>query len=144
MQEQKCTTVSFSERFFDLTKNSGLNQKELSQRLELSEGAVINYKRGRIPKAEELLKIAKYFGTTIEWLLTGEQSESTPISKWQEKCIHAESRLTESESRVRMAISALEGVLTEMKKNSSTYKTNNIINCRVTETPLHPDYDELG
>jgi transcriptional regulator with XRE-family HTH domain len=63
--------VSFNERFAALVRGSGIQQKELARSLGLSEGAVINYQRDRIPKAAELVKIADYFGLSVDWLLRG-------------------------------------------------------------------------
>jgi len=45
--------------------------------LALSEGAIVNYKRDRLPKAEELLRIARHFNVSMEWLLTGQEDETT-------------------------------------------------------------------
>ena len=71
MQERKLTIVNFSTRFSELVENCGLSQKELAAKLGISEGSIVNYKRDRIPKAEELLAICSYFEKTMEWLLTG-------------------------------------------------------------------------
>lgn len=73
MQGRKLTILNFGERFRDLVSNSGMTQKELSESLGLSEGALVNYKRGRIPKAEELLSISAFFGVSLKWLLTGQE-----------------------------------------------------------------------
>lgn len=54
---------------------SPLSQKELAQRLSLSESAIVNYKRDRIPKAEELLRIASFFDVPIEHLLLSEAEQ---------------------------------------------------------------------
>lgn len=75
MQEKKLTIVNFSERFRHLIDGCGLSQKDLASALGLSEGSIVNYKKGRIPKAEELLTITSHFGVSLEWLLSGQNSE---------------------------------------------------------------------
>lgn len=75
MQSQKLTIVNFAERFRNLVEASGLSQKELATRLGVSEGAIVNYKGGRVPKAEELLSIAAFFDVKMEWLLCGEDAK---------------------------------------------------------------------
>jgi transcriptional regulator with XRE-family HTH domain len=75
MQQKKLTIVNFASRFETLINRSGHSQKEIAVRLGISEGSIVNYKRDRIPKAEELLTIATYFAVTMEWLLTGEEPE---------------------------------------------------------------------
>ena len=71
MQEKKYTNVNFSMRFCELLEKCGLTQKELAAKLGMSEGAIVNYKKDRVPKAEELRALAAYFEVSMEWLLTG-------------------------------------------------------------------------
>ena len=110
MQEEKSTIVGFSERFSALINGCGLTQKELSVVLMMSDTAIINYKRGRVPKADELLRIAKYFNVSIEWLLTGEDNNGkmTP-SAWEIRCRTAETKL-------KIAIEALKGTIKQISE----------------------------
>lgn len=94
MQEKKHTFVNFSGRFRDLCENSGMTQKELAQALGLSEGSIVNYKNSRTPKADELLAIARFFGVSIEWLLTGENDVvGKGDSVWRQRALTAEQKL---------------------------------------------------
>lgn len=45
---------------------------EIADKLGVTEGAVSNYVRGRIPDAEKLLEIANITKCNLHWLLTGE------------------------------------------------------------------------
>ncbi len=81
MQQQKLTIVNFASRFETLISRSGFSQKEIAARLGISEGSIVNYKRDRIPKAEELLTIATYFGVTMEWLLTGDEDHTSVVQE---------------------------------------------------------------
>ena len=40
--------------------------------LELSRGSVTSWKNGKVPHHSTLLKIADYFGVSVDYLLTGE------------------------------------------------------------------------
>lgn len=106
MQDKKSTIVGFDERFTELMQNSGLTKKELSQVLQMSDSAIINYKRGRIPKADELLRISRYFNVSVDWLLTGEEMEfeKLPQSAWEMRCRRAEDKLA-------IALEALKGII---------------------------------
>lgn len=119
MQEEKLTFVNCAQRIRDLCEGSGKNQKELARELGISEAALINYKRDRIPKAEELHRLATYFGVSIDWILTGSQSLARAgtrflsvaemsdqgllaedaveygRSSWQERAIKAEKKLAD-------------------------------------------------
>lgn len=109
MQEKSDTDVSFCGRFADLLNNCELSQRQVAVKLGLTEGAIINYKRDRIPKAWELLRIAKFFGVTMEWLLTGKDPLlQTPPESWKEKCKLAEAKLA-------IVREALQGVLKKTK-----------------------------
>lgn len=86
--------MNFSNRFRDLMDSSGKTQKELATALELSEGAMINYKRDSVPKSMELYRIARFFNVSMEWLLTG-AGPGTAIgdSAWRQRAMSAEQRL---------------------------------------------------
>lgn len=99
MQAKKCTVVNFSLRFKSLCESSGKTQKELARNLDISESALVNYKKDRIPEAEALLKISTYFQVTIEWLLTGVETGYKPVPEqnalaWKVRAENAEKKIT--------------------------------------------------
>jgi transcriptional regulator with XRE-family HTH domain len=58
-------------RGFDLT------QKEFARRLGVSQGQLSRYEKGKTEMGPEvLLRAARKFGKSIEWLLTGEELET--------------------------------------------------------------------
>jgi transcriptional regulator with XRE-family HTH domain len=58
-------------RGFDMT------QKEFARRLGVSQGQLSRYEKGKTEIGPEaLLRIARKFGKSIEWLLTGEKPEA--------------------------------------------------------------------
>jgi transcriptional regulator with XRE-family HTH domain len=88
--------MNFSHRFEILVRESPLNQKALAAQLGVTESAIVNYKSGRTPKAEELLRIAQHFGVTMEFLLTGSGASPQPAvneALWKQKAEHAEQKL---------------------------------------------------
>ena len=66
--------MNFSERLDQLCAESDHAQKDLAHGIGISEGALINYRRNRVPKATELLRIAEYVGVSTDWLLTGREN----------------------------------------------------------------------
>jgi transcriptional regulator with XRE-family HTH domain len=110
MQEEKLRKLNFSERFVDLIESSGMTQKELAAVFNVSEGSMINWKRGRIPKSEELYAVAVYFDVSMEWLLTGDDKQAMPkneaVSAWKNRACIAEKKLQ-----------VLKGALEELLKN---------------------------
>jgi transcriptional regulator with XRE-family HTH domain len=63
-----------AERIKNIVETSGLTQRELADALGISQPAVSQYLRGRMPQADVLYRLAKLGNCTMEWLLTGEQS----------------------------------------------------------------------
>ncbi len=108
--------MNFSSRFSQLIGQRGVSQRVLASECDLSPGAVTQYTQGRTPKAEELHRIARYFGVTMEWLLTGESSgqaeglrEEMPVyggslQEWRD-------RARAAEAKVELLKSGLEGLL---------------------------------
>lgn len=55
--------------------NNAINA-DIAHKLSVSEAAVSNYVRGRIPDAEKLIEISNLTKCSIHWLLTGEDDPS--------------------------------------------------------------------
>lgn len=64
--------VAFSARLSELLNRESRSQKVICGEAGITEGALVNYKKGRIPKAPALLGLARVLGVTMEYLLTGE------------------------------------------------------------------------
>ena len=65
------TFIDFSKRLKYIIDHSPYDQKEVANIIGISEHSFTKYLNGRIPQAEILYKIASFYGTTMEWLLTG-------------------------------------------------------------------------
>lgn len=65
----------FGERLKIALKSSGYTQAKITEELNLSKNAITNYVNGRLPKADILYNIAKTLNVSMEWLLTGIESE---------------------------------------------------------------------
>lgn len=60
----------FSLRLKSLRSNRGLTQKELADALNMSSSGISSYEQGaRFPDVETLMKIAKYFNVTSDYLI---------------------------------------------------------------------------
>jgi transcriptional regulator with XRE-family HTH domain len=62
----------FGARLTLLRRNRGMSQEDLGDILGISKGAVSNFEKGRnYPLPDKLVKLARYFGVTVDFLLTG-------------------------------------------------------------------------
>lgn len=62
---------SFGERVFRLRTELSLSQLELAKKIGASKGTIQNYENNTLPKGEYAIKLARVFGCSIDWLLTG-------------------------------------------------------------------------
>lgn len=68
-----------------LRKNNGLTQSELGRRVGLSKAVVSKYETGiGYPNFETLIRIAKYFGVTTDYLLGEENVKTVDVSELTE------------------------------------------------------------
>jgi transcriptional regulator with XRE-family HTH domain len=65
------------DRIRKIMQKKNLTQQHLSELLEISQPALSNYLKGRMPPADVLYQIARLDNTTVEWLLTGRKLEQT-------------------------------------------------------------------
>ena len=63
--------INFGKRLLQLIKNEGLTQTKFAEIMGLEIGTLNRYVKGRVPESHILLKIADYFGVTIDFLITG-------------------------------------------------------------------------
>ena len=66
--------MEFNEKLQELRKQKGLTQEELAQALFVSRTAISKWESGRgYPNIDSLKAIAKFFGVTVDELLSGEE-----------------------------------------------------------------------
>ena len=66
------------ERIESLRKARNISQGNLEKELGFSNGSISKWKKAT-PKPERLQKLAEYFGVTMEYIMTGEEKEDSPI-----------------------------------------------------------------
>lgn len=81
--------MEFNEKLQELRKQKDLTQEELSEALFVSRTAVSKWESGRgYPNIDSLKAIAKFFGVTVDELLSGEQVLSIAEEDQKEKERH--------------------------------------------------------
>ena len=66
--------MTIFERIESLRKSKGISQGKLEKELGFSNGSISKWKTST-PNSDRLQKLADYFGVTVEYLLTGEESQ---------------------------------------------------------------------
>ena len=78
--------VDFGDKMKELRKRSGLSQYQLAQRLGITKSMVSSYETSmRMPSYPILIKIAKIFNVSIDFLLGLSENETLNISGLSEK-----------------------------------------------------------
>lgn len=81
---------NFSEILKNLRKTNGLTQKELGEHVGLSKAVVSKYENGMgYPTFDTLIRIAKYFGVTTDYLLGVEAASALDVSGLTESQLEA-------------------------------------------------------
>ena len=71
---ERAIIMEFNEKLQELRKKEGLTQEELAQSLYVSRTAISKWESGRgYPNIDSLKAIAKFFGVTVDELLSGEE-----------------------------------------------------------------------
>ena len=66
--------MTFSEKFKMARMQAGISQEKLSAELGISKRTIVNYENGQtLPPSDKLPLIARYFGVSIESLLTEDE-----------------------------------------------------------------------
>ncbi len=62
--------MKFSERIAEAIKSSGLSQKEIAEKLNISESNITNWKNGEnLPSVEALFNLCKLLNESADYLL---------------------------------------------------------------------------
>ena len=83
--------MGFKERLRDEIEYRGLLIKEVSAALGISNSTFLSYvdARGVLPNVETAVKIVKYLGVSVEYLVEGESpSEKNPNQSFQSEKMH--------------------------------------------------------
>lgn len=86
--EKRCVYVNFGERLKMLRKGQKLTQQELANRLGVAKSVVSYYESGdRFPSYDVLIKIARTFHVTTDYLLDIERNRTIDVTGLSEENI---------------------------------------------------------
>ena len=75
----------------ELRKRTGITMKDLGEAIGLAESTISHYETGkRQPDYETLLKFGEFFGVSVEYLLTGDESKIAPTQEGERKISEAD------------------------------------------------------
>lgn len=75
----------------ELRKRTGITMKDLGEAIGLAESTISHYETGkRQPDYETLLKFGEFFGVSVDYLLTGDESKKAPTQEGERKISDAD------------------------------------------------------
>ena len=92
----------FWKRFYNLCLRSGKRPNPIGKEIGLSSGIISKWKNGGIPNGETLIKLAKYFDVSVDYLLG-----LSPYIKINGELVHMESTDIELRKQITENISKL-------------------------------------
>ena len=109
----------FADRLRSLIKKHGLTQVRLAEELGISKFSLNNYVKGdRLPETSILYSLAKYFNTTMEWLLTGENDFTNMQQKNEQAAMEFHKLFNELDQEGKIMVqAACYKELRRMKEN---------------------------
>lgn len=70
--QRRVIAIDMAERLRFLRKRAGLSQGEVANLIGVTQQALSNWERGfRPPNRENLLRLAKVYNTTVDWIIGG-------------------------------------------------------------------------
>lgn len=95
--------TSIADRLRELRSAKGVNQDTAAEACDMSRVALARYETGtRIPRAENVARLADYYGVTVDYLLGRDDSvpiENTPADDPLTEQIMAKAKLMNEEER---------------------------------------------
>lgn len=103
------------EHYQELLDKKGLKNADVARAADVSNMTLSDWKRGKTtPKTDTMQKIANYLGTTVEYLLTGEEKSPNELpdqSELWKKIRHDEALLSALEKYMKLSDKKKEHVL---------------------------------
>lgn len=121
----------FSSRLRQIIDNGSYTQEQAASLIGISKFSFQNYLNGRVPQAEILYKIARLYNVTMEWLLTGNET-----NKFDQPLIFCDKEMLDIMNSVKKE--ELE-ILVNFLKWNRTNKTelyNQEISSEISEPPI--------
>lgn len=76
--------MHIGQRLRELRLRKGLSQRQLAKAVGLSYGAIYNYEAGlRVPDTEALVRLADFFGTSVDALLNRDSPAAPTLSEYE-------------------------------------------------------------
>jgi len=75
----------FNQRMRDIKRISGMTQKEMADRIGVPYSTIAYYFRDREPSYEILIRIAKEFNVSVNWLIGYEDPDKCALYRENEK-----------------------------------------------------------
>jgi transcriptional regulator with XRE-family HTH domain len=119
---------NFHERLHYCATAKGVNQTQVGKECGFQSGTVSRYFSGEsVPKAMDLLKLATYFGVSMEWLLVGDEAREVRDLVVNEEAIPYEvaGKLTERGMKdIMAALEDFQETLKEAQEKTKHWRKN--------------------
>lgn len=111
----------FFDNLIKLCEEHGTKPTPLVKSLGMSSGSIKNWKEGKLPSGESLMRFSEYFNVSIDYLLTGEEKSNDNINYISPEDSEWLHMLHQLPSDVRAEIKGeMKGYLKRMREESAS------------------------
>lgn len=71
----------FYKQFLKLCEKSGVKPTSLLTSLGMSKGSIANWKNGKLPSGEVLVRFSEHFGVSLDYLVYGKENSKSQLSE---------------------------------------------------------------
>ena len=96
----------FTQRFRKLQEQKGWTIAETAKRIGVSNDTISTYRRDATPKFKHLVKIAKAFGVSLEFLITGSEKKTKGLTDFKTFEKYFKSCSAKEKKRIREFVGA--------------------------------------
>jgi transcriptional regulator with XRE-family HTH domain len=121
----KNKSKTFAQRVLECRSGLKLSQLQLAKKIGSSHGSIQNYENGSLPKGEFAIKLAKVFGCSIDWLLTGKGEP--PIYKDGKRIYTPESNQEPAHDNITQVIIEHQDIIREFQDHDKAMEFNQFL-----------------
>ena len=103
--------MSFKENFVKICNDKGVSPSKVVEAVGLKRSAYSQWTDESVPRKATLMRIADYFGVTVDYLVSGEERAEPTLSENEKRCVELLKKIPQQNQETALRI--LEALVQE-------------------------------
>lgn len=104
----------FWSKFYELCREKNMSPNGVAKEIGVSSGSITSWKQGKVPHHSTLIKIADYFGVSVDYLLgKTDEKEKAPAVDADDRELNEYLEFLRTDPNYRMMFSLMKGATKE-------------------------------